>query len=162
MTRFDHDNIEMFSRTICGQHIRMTFLERVQKSVCYVAAHPEYIGQVGAIESTTGGVLVNHKVFSAFLGLKSNSLARNFRDHHFVLDQNYDPSRELLARLPTGAPIDTRKWALRRQTIGTLLRDTPLHGLAPGMDDAIDDAVYDGSYLGDETMNDPLGLLVTE
>jgi hypothetical protein len=164
MTGFDADRIEMFARTIFGPHLRMTFLERLQKCVCYVAAHPEYIGEIGVIESRTGGILVNHKAFSAFLGLKPNSLARNFRDQHFVLDPSYDPSRELLTRLPGGSGIDTRKWSLRKPIVEPLGGPVGLAWLGRGteVDDTIDDSVYDVSCIGEEAINDVFGLLVNE
>jgi hypothetical protein len=76
--------------------------------------HPDYIPKIGIVSSVTGGIIIDHIVFSKFLGIKPNSLARNFRDHGFQLDREYDPSRELLTRLPDGVIIDTRKWVLRK------------------------------------------------
>jgi hypothetical protein len=130
--------LEAFAKTITGQHAQAAFLQRVKRLIAFVGDHPQHIGEIGVIGSLTGGILVNHKIFSAFLGLKPNSLSRNFRDHNYVLDPQYDPSRELLARVPVGSGLDTRKWALRRRSIEGLERES-----APNPPVESDEAGYD-------------------
>jgi hypothetical protein len=108
------ESFRMLTREVSGSHLRETFLNRVFKCTKYVGDHPERMMTIGIISSTTGGVLIDHSTFSQFLGIKEKSLARNFRDHKFRLEKTYDPSRELLDRVPDGVAINTRKWVLRR------------------------------------------------
>jgi hypothetical protein len=161
MSGLTRKSIEALGQTVTGQHVRVTFSERLRSCLRFAADHPELLEEIGVVSSAAGGVLGNHKALSALLGLKPNSLARNFRDQHYVLDPHYDPSRELLARLPAGSRLDTRKWSLRRHSIEDPEPDTqsPWSGSGSVSDETVDDSAYD-TGLGEDVINDAMGMIL--
>lgn len=65
---------------------RLKFVTRVVHILNFVYAHPETVTQLGAGWCRDGRHFVaNSKTLGSFLGLKSNSINTNFRDHGFQI-----------------------------------------------------------------------------
>lgn len=93
-----------FRKTIFGAHLKLPWATRLHRALQFVTEHPESRAEVGLIPFNTSSFLVNSEVFACFLGVKRNSLNRDFQQHGFM--------RELCSQDPTLEPV-SRHWTKR-------------------------------------------------
>jgi hypothetical protein len=93
-----------FRKTIFGAHHKMPWATRLFRAIRFVTEHPEFRFEIGLIPLGTSSVLVNSSVFAQFIGVKRNSLNRDFQQHGFV--------RNVSSPDPTPEPIP-RNWTKR-------------------------------------------------
>jgi hypothetical protein len=93
-----------FRKTIFGAHVKTPWAVRLFRSLRFVTEQPEFCPEVGLIPLSSCSFLVNSAVFATFIGVKRNSLNRDFQQHGFV--------RELCSQPPTSEPA-LRHWTKR-------------------------------------------------
>jgi hypothetical protein len=98
-----------FRMTVFGAHAKTPFAIRLFRSLRFVTEHPEFCSEVGLMPLSSCSFLVNSEGFACFIGVKRNSLNRDFQQHGFV--------REPCSQPPTSEPLP-RHWTKRTFTYG--------------------------------------------
>jgi hypothetical protein len=75
-----------FQMTIFGAHHKMPWANRIFHAARFVTEHPEFRFEIGLIPIGTSSFIVNSNLFAQFIGVKRNSLNRDFQQHGFVRD----------------------------------------------------------------------------
>jgi hypothetical protein len=117
--------MKSFRESISGTHIQTPWSERVRLTLQFVAQHPEHLPRIGLISCGYNSILVNARIFGEFIGVKPNSINRNFTQHGFILDPKCDVTQELRTLSPKLARM-SRSWCKRVYKFGPFnARSTP-------------------------------------
>jgi hypothetical protein len=79
----DYDSVRT---TAHGAHIQILFGDRCIHALNLTHHHPDNIQSVGALDDPNGGILINTRILSAFLGLTSNTINTKLCQHGFIRD----------------------------------------------------------------------------
>jgi hypothetical protein len=93
--------------------MKIPFATKIRDCLRFVADHPWAASRIGNIPYQGNSFLVNSKILAAFLGIKLNSCNRNFQQHLFRCDMNYQITQETRQRYPDIA-ISPRTGPMRR------------------------------------------------
>jgi hypothetical protein len=84
-----------------GDWKRSSFCVKLLSSLNHTKEHPEDGGWVGTMWSADGEtVFVHSRIFGQFLGVRTNTINRNFRNHGFVIVANGQKTDPELANAP--------------------------------------------------------------
>jgi hypothetical protein len=101
-----------FQKSMYGPHVRQPFARKLRDCLSFVTTYPRAVSEVGLIPFGDRSFLVNSKACAAFLGIKSNSYSRNFREHGFELDPSFMITQELRHQ-HLSIVLSRRAWAKR-------------------------------------------------
>jgi hypothetical protein len=112
-----------FRQTVFGAHRKTPWAVRLQDTLNFVSAHPEYTLDIGLIPAGPNGFFLDSTLFAEFLGLKNqNSCNRNFQQHGFPIDRRCNVAIELPKYYSQSVPSG-RHWAKRVFTFGAFNGD---------------------------------------
>jgi hypothetical protein len=117
--RMNVSALEEHQRTVHGPHMKILFETKVRECLRLVIHHPWAAPRIGLIPCEEDRFLVNATIFTAFQGIKANSCNRNFRQHGFTRDKEYQITQETCERSPDIA-LSPRTWSARTVPGGAL------------------------------------------